>query len=502
MWFEVDKVGLSKILERKGKAFVVFELLQNALDENTTRVDVTLERIAGTRSARLTVEDDSPEGFADLSHSFTLFAESKKKSDPTKAGRFNLGEKLTLSLMSEAEIRSTKGGFRFDETGRHAIRTKRDAGTVFTGTLKLTNEELAECAEAVRQLLPPATIAVFYNGERIPPRKPVLTATATLPTEIGDDEGRLRRTARKTTVEFHEPLPGEPAQLYELGIPVVATADRYSVNVLQKIPLNMDRDNVTPAYLAQIRALTVEHMTAQLTAEDANSTWVRDALQTHGDELPSDTITKLADLRFGERRVAYDPSDVEANSRAVAAGYTVVHGGQLSGAEWNALKRVGAIQPAGKVLPTYKPYSDGGDPAQFIPEDKWTPGMKQVAKAANLLARKLMKVPLMVRFEKGRFIDPWGANYGSSTLTFNYERLGKRWFDQGLAVPVLDLLLHEFSHRYEGNHLADGFADACTLLGAKLALLAVSDREVRDVLTADPADPTAPKPPAMMYGRR
>jgi hypothetical protein len=43
-WFEVDKQGLAKILERKGKEFVLFELVQNAWDEpGVTKVNVTLE---------------------------------------------------------------------------------------------------------------------------------------------------------------------------------------------------------------------------------------------------------------------------------------------------------------------------------------------------------------------------------------------------------------------------------------------------------------------------
>ena len=56
-------------------------------------VSVTLERIAGTRQARLTVKDDNPEGFRDLTHAFTLFAESEKRYNEKLRGRFNLGEK-------------------------------------------------------------------------------------------------------------------------------------------------------------------------------------------------------------------------------------------------------------------------------------------------------------------------------------------------------------------------------------------------------------------------
>ena len=43
-WFEVNKHGLAKILERKGKEFALFELIQNGRDEpGVTRVTASLQ---------------------------------------------------------------------------------------------------------------------------------------------------------------------------------------------------------------------------------------------------------------------------------------------------------------------------------------------------------------------------------------------------------------------------------------------------------------------------
>jgi hypothetical protein len=70
------------------------------------------------------VEDDAPEGFKDLSHAFTLFADSAKKSNPEQRGRFNFGEKLVLAISDEVTIRTTKGGIRFDDAGRHSLRAR------------------------------------------------------------------------------------------------------------------------------------------------------------------------------------------------------------------------------------------------------------------------------------------------------------------------------------------------------------------------------------------
>jgi dsRNA-specific ribonuclease len=75
-WFEVDRQGLASLMDGRGKEFVLYELLQNALDEDTTAVHITLSPVPGRALCDLQVEDDSPEGFRDLAHAFTLFAQA------------------------------------------------------------------------------------------------------------------------------------------------------------------------------------------------------------------------------------------------------------------------------------------------------------------------------------------------------------------------------------------------------------------------------------------
>jgi hypothetical protein len=74
-WFNVDKQGLGRQAEEQGKGRLVGKLIQNALDEQgVSQIAVTLALVPGQEAAELTVEDDSPSGFADLSHAYTLFA--------------------------------------------------------------------------------------------------------------------------------------------------------------------------------------------------------------------------------------------------------------------------------------------------------------------------------------------------------------------------------------------------------------------------------------------
>ncbi len=92
-----------------------------------------------------------------------------------------------------------------------------------------------------------------FNGDRLLPRTPIRTFEASLETLVADEEGVMRSRVRKAQVGIFEPLPGETPGLYEMGLPVVDTGDRWHVNVGQKVPLNRDRDNVKPAYLQAVR---------------------------------------------------------------------------------------------------------------------------------------------------------------------------------------------------------------------------------------------------------
>ena len=124
-WFTVDRKGLAKLLERRGKEFVVYELLSNALDTEAKEISIDLKARPGKRVADLIVVDDHPDGWRNLDHAYTLFAESEKKGDAEKRGRFNLGEKLVLALCEEAAISTTTGTVTFNGDGRRRDPTSR-----------------------------------------------------------------------------------------------------------------------------------------------------------------------------------------------------------------------------------------------------------------------------------------------------------------------------------------------------------------------------------------
>jgi hypothetical protein len=469
-WFDVDRAGLAKVLRRKGVEFALFELIQNAWDEKgVTNVRVDFGYGEGTDRATLRVEDDAPEGFSKLSHAYTLFAESVKKADPEKRGRFNLGEKLVLALCDTASVTTTKGTVAFDDLGRHEHDApRRSAGSVFECVMRITRKEFDAACAAVDRLIPPATIETRFNDKVLATRTPVATVrVAELPTEAADDEGALRKVWRSCDVRCYEVGADETATIYEMGIPVVEHDCQYHVDVSQKVPLTLDRENVTVNFLNTLRVALFNGIHGMLDASAMNASWVQTAMESPNvtKEAAADYVTK----RFGETRVSYDPSDREANKLAVSGGYQVVHSGHMSKAVWDNVRKNALIAPAGKVTPSAKVWADDALAAAQvapIPEDKWTPDMKAVAEYAKRFAEETISVDVSVSmFSTEKMLSL--ASYGGRRLSFNKFRLGGRWFDlKSNRVAIDDLIIHELAHELSGDHLSDEYYRALTKIGA------------------------------------
>jgi hypothetical protein len=474
-WFAVDKQGLAKILERKGKEFALLELIQNAWDEpGVNKVAASLE-YRGRNRALLVVEDDAPEGFKDLSHAFTLFAESGKKTNPEQRGRFNLGEKLVLALCDEVTIQTTQGGLRFEGKHRHALRAKRTVGSRIECLIRMTEAECRQVECEVGKLIPPKSLTTTFNGVQIQQRDPVDGVTASLRTEIAGEEGVLKRADRQTTISLYELKDGERAMLYEMGIPVVETGDKWHYDIGQKIPLTLDRENVLPAFLTQVRLAVFNRTHGKLTANDMNSEWAEAAIASP--DCTAEAAESYLKTRFGEKRVSFDPSDSEANKIAVSKGYTVVHGGMMSAGAWKNARNAGAISPAGQVTPGPKVWTGEGNPnaevfTDWIPESKWTDGMREIAKFANSMAEQLLERRITVKFcSTAHHLG--SASYGpSGDFVFNKFRLGADWFERGITEDVVHLLIHEFGHEFSLDHLSSEYHEALCRVGARLFTIA------------------------------
>jgi hypothetical protein len=469
-WFNVDKEGLRKTLARKSKEFVVYELLQNGFDAGSTEVTASLTEPDSKGKSVLECIDDAPGGYADLSHSHTMFAESAKKSDPKLRGRFNVGDKMVLALCDRATITSTTGRVMFQPNGtrRHDTKIKTKMGSKFEGELQLTPAEYTDIKKRVSLVIPP--VPTTFNGKQIPMRKPLHEFKVTLPTEIADGTGVSKLRPRTTQVRLYEVPDGE-AYLYEMGMPVVQIDCKWSVDVQQKVPLNIERDNVSPAYLKAILGAIINEKGDDISEEDAAAGWLSMAMESKN--AKPEAVKKVFQKKHGVDAVFHDSNDPGASKEATAAGKQVVNPRAVPKAVRKVLMEAG-IKKASADFST-----DPGKTKGIIPDNKLTPAMRRY----KLFIERVTPLVVDHKLKKVVFAnDPKSKIYGCTKwnpkdFIFTVNVAGhnvENWQDN------YDLFIHEIGHFYaRGNdHLNEDFYHACTLIGARMAGAALRKPEL------------------------
>ena len=461
-WFEIDKKGLQQVQSEKDKFFIIKELVSNSFDEDITVCNLWVHKTTQYQSY-ISCLDNSKDGFRDLKDSYTMFAPSYKKGIVEKRGRFNVGEKFALAMFKYAHIKSTTGSVKFLDDGsrkRSSIRTVE--GTEFYGELKLSWDEIIELKDKAKTIIPPVGVKYSVNGDDVVRPETYKSFTENLPTVVSDDEGNLVRSSRNTNIELFKT---DKHFIYEMGIPVVETDIGFSINVDQKIPLNKDRDNVSPSYLKKLKTYVLNHTSSELTEEQSKSSWVTEALE----DADVDAVKDVVESRYGEDAVVFDMSDSEANKKAFADDVNVITGGSFNSKVWDNIKRAREehqdfARPSGSVGKYASPTLTGG--AKEI--DTYTDGMKEVIDYAKELHLYLFNSSCSVSIHDGNGAL---ATYGRGNLQFSYKMLGKKWFDlANNKQRILELIIHEFGHWYSGDHLSERYYDGLCEIGAKLIM--------------------------------
>ena len=353
--FEVDIANMRKIHGARDKIFVIREMVQNAWDENIARVDIMLTPPDDNGHSIIRVIDDSPHGWLTLEHAYTMYAESSKKDDPTKRGRFNEGEKNVICLAIEASITTVSGQVCFDrERGRWKGNEHRKRGSEFYMKFELTPKEYADICRKTRLLIPPRDIITTFNGVEIAHRAPDLRFDTRLRTPRDG-----RNEPRKTEVRLYNVLPGEQPMIYEMGIPVVElTDDKWHINVMQKMPVGRDRDNVNPSYIADVRVAIFNEFYTKLSPQDASLLSIQ-AAASHP-KSKTDAVKANLAARFGEKYALEDPTDPGSKEEFVSQGGTVIQRNDLSPEMKKRLRKIkddknprkSFVKRTGEVTPT------------------------------------------------------------------------------------------------------------------------------------------------------
>jgi hypothetical protein len=470
---EVDTKGFKKRVAWRGPLGVLTELISNALDENITFCDVIFEHV-DRQTYRIRVEDDSLEGFRNLDESYTLYADSYKAGILDKRGRFNVGEKIAIVLCDDAKIESTTGTRIFLDKEVKRSPKKLDKGTIFEATMRCTRNQYEDACAQVVKIIAPEGIKVTFNGRQIKRPRLVTVVTTTLPTIGLNDEGDLFKTSAKTEVAVYEPPEGSSGAIYELGVPVVNVDHPFIMDVRQKVPLSVDRNNVTPGYYRKLCGAVLDATANLLTEEQARSKGVTEGIAS----AQSDAAIKAVILKkHGKGSFVPDPGNREANGELFARGQHPVNPGTYDRETWDRIRDAKALPSASDLIPRRTvppvPYTD-----------EVTHGMRQVAALAKLICDEVLHKPLRVQFSGNKNVTCSAQcgpeKDGSVDLTFHVEILRRHWFSEKpvLCRENLDLIYHELGHHKGDQDCTRDHCNEVTHIAASVSVLLQTKPEV------------------------
>jgi len=460
-WFSVSKEGLKELQAGKPKSYILRELIQNAWDENISKCIVNTSW--DSNKIRAEVIDDNPEGFKDITDSYTLFKHTTKRDNPTKRGRFNLGEKQAFSVCDQVTVTTVKGTVIFDKDGRAHSKLSSKAGSRIEVCFKATKKENEEILTEINSYLPPKNITYTVNGLHIEYEEPDIVFKALLTTEKNED-GIFKRPQRNTEINLHAPIG--KARIYEMGIPVFEIECKYDIDVQQKIPLSIDRETILPSFMKDIYAEILNKTHYEIAKDESSSIWVREAMTD--ERVSNEAIAGIVKTRYGENSCIANPFDKKSIDDAISHGFNVVHGSELSKEEWDNIRKANAIKTSTQLF--------GQDhlPCIAVPELSLTEGHKYVRSLTKKIAKEVLKIEIDVKFIRSQASIM--ADYGSRTLRFNLSRISKGIFTTEPNESILDLIIHELGHE-GGMHTEIGYHQTITKIGACLAMRIAMDQD-------------------------
>jgi len=468
-WFEVDRKGLAQLQAGKSKTYIVNELVQNAWDEDITLCSIRFKYNIDRQILTITVEDDSPQGFRHIAHAYTLYADTYKRRDPTKRGRFNLGEKQVIAICLNATVETTKGTIMFNDEGRQEYpNKKRNKGSKITIMIRATVNDYNELREHAKKLLVPNDIIYTVDGVEVKPKKIFKSFKAKMLTDILDGEVFKVQT-RETKINLIESM-GQ-SYVYEMGIPIVKTDCPWHIDVQQKVQLNIDRDNILPSYLQDLYAEVLN--AAYDKVEEPSALWVRSAMKDK--RITSEAVRGVMEQRFGDKFCIANPLDKKSMEEAISKGFKPIFGGEMSKEEWASIKDKINIASTTELF--------GHD--ELVEAEAVTPSncMTQTALYTKNIASRILNIKVDVKFVNAPNTAVM-ADYSRTDriLRFNvgHPLMKNGFFDKPVSKKTTQLIIHELAHE-DGGHIDYSYQDKCCEIGAKLSMLALEDPKFFEV---------------------
>jgi len=235
----------------------------------------------------------------------------------------------------------------------------------------------------------------------------------------------------------------------------------FDINVNQRVPLSIDRDNVPASYLKAIFAEVLNITYTDIIEENSSENWVLEA--TSDKRVNSEAVRHVIEKRFGDKIVIANPFDRDSIDKAISNGYRVIRGSELSKEQWENIHKAEAVKTSTDLFGSRFTSSKSYEPDE---------NMVRVADLAKKIANRFLGLTIGVSFASWE--GGVSAQFGDDHLTFNVKSLGKKFFNPAVNEKTIDLIVHEISHS-AGGHTEMSYHKAITRLAGELTMLALKE---------------------------
>lgn len=522
-WLNIDLNGFAQQNIARPKEHLIKELLQNSLDATNQKdkatIDLKVSLCPNSSLLELTCQDNG-QGVIDIENIRTMFWTSKKDSHLNR-GRMGRGFKELLCLCKHAEVISLNQKATFLETKSKTKELWIDKiqnpvqGTIvhmkldWKDSLEKRNSDksIIDVETHINKFLLPEQVYLSFNSKRVEPRLPKHSINCKLTTECFDGQKWIK-PSQPTLVELHPLKDGETLPLvYEMGIPIcpIEWDAPYHANVLQRVPMNPNRDAVMSGYTSKVHKACLPVLIDELNETKARSAWVGEAAYGSNDQTLQKKVLQKA---FGDNLARSVPGfgkfDHDADATEVAQ-VKVLDTKQLSGGFRNIAK---LLLPTSKEV-AQEAYKHAIQAAKNNTSDSEIEEVKEKYKtltnkygnrrinlivkfhkflADNILevlfAEKAPKCTVKTAIMAEHAEATWSDQMSVLTLALDLPRIWERPFDK----QNFSLIIHETAHElaaHHGNSFANAVEDcagaACRVLIDKQKTINSMIKEVEEL---------------------
>ena len=478
-WFTVDVAKQASRVRGFPLGHVLKELLANSLDAEATTIELSCKPADGTRMDRarnraFSVEcNDNGAGCSDPEVLRRVGSTTSDES-ASKRGRFGRGLIDVISVCDQAEIRTRKHRLVF-EPGKCVVSVTRNAvdGLAFTGLLRHPDGD-AELKRFFESIILPSGVEFTFNGTPVRHRETFRTVpNVQLPTPLFDSSTEMVTIRRRPTEVSLVAKFGENPMIYELGIPVdeAPWTLPYDINVMQKTPLDVERNMLPDKYKAQVVAELVGPLSdlyAAVTKEQGKAPPEIAHKPDNAkrlDELAQTAVIEAHLQAAREQIVRRNPLDRDDQSESQeleAKGYLPVNRRHLPDGISALLEEFPTVHTTHDEKCKAHPQPNANFPEEIPRQAACLSVFEEIASA-------LVGFPVRCGRIRGGAAGAW-AN-GQLDLNIDESYL----WDNPLGEEALGVIVHECAHAKVSGH-SPAFEKESARLGARLAIWVAKNR--------------------------